>query len=297
MLFRGRVKQYFTFTTGERRGIIVLLVIMCLLLGTRIIIPSILLNKKSVIVSVAGNVQSGNTDINSDVQINTDVSEQMPHISVKQGFILDLNQAEFKVLQSCGFSKFMASNIVKYREKGGVFYKKEDLLKIYGIDTASLNKIEGKVIFVYGTKPFTESYTRNIKSIQYIDINMADTNSLMSISGIGTVLSKRIIKYRESLGGFYNKEQLMEVFGIDKELYLKIISSLIIDSSLVKKMKVNAADEKTMACHPYISNYQAKAIVQYRKKTGRILNLDELLKNNIFTGDEFSRVARYLTIN
>ena len=48
-----------------------------------------------------------------------------------------------------------------------------------------------------------------------IDINTADSTAWVALNGIGPGFAKRIITYREKLGGFYQVDQLKEVYGLD----------------------------------------------------------------------------------
>lgn len=50
-------------------------------------------------------------------------------------FPFDPNQTSRDQLMSLGFTGFLADRIVNYRNKGGRFFAKADLLKIYGMDT------------------------------------------------------------------------------------------------------------------------------------------------------------------
>ncbi len=123
------------------------------------------------------------------------------------------------------------------------------------------------------------SYRKYVKKeIDVLELNSADTLQLQELRGIGPAFARRIVAYREKLGGYYAKEQLMEVYGFSAELYEKVKNQVKVNPSLIKKIDVNAYDIGYLKRHPYISYYEAKAIVDFRnsKKSRHIDSIDEL---------------------
>jgi len=296
MNIQKRLAPYFIFTQSERRGILVLIIIMVLLIGIKIYLPFYYNSKEPTKVELLGNFEAltgskyNNPGESSNSYDDYGVESSSGYVNLK------LNEAQKQELTVAGFSNYVAGNIIKYREKGGIFYCKNDLLKIYGLDTIKLNKIEKKVILVYASNNTTEDNLIT-ESKLLIELNTADTSDLILLEGIGPVISGRIIKYRTLLGGFAEFNQLKEVYGINEELLIKLSGKIEIDTTFLKKINVNSADESTLAKHPYISNYQAKAIIKYRNSIGRILQKNILLENNIFTPEEFLRIDSYLSVN
>lgn len=74
-------------------------------------------------------------------------------------------------------------------------------------------------------KPYANNY--NKKSSSYdtvrVELNSADTTELKRLRGIGSVLSVRIVKYRNKLGGFSSVEDLKNVYGLSDETYQSIL--------------------------------------------------------------------------
>jgi competence ComEA-like helix-hairpin-helix protein len=98
-----------------------------------------------------------------------------------------------------------------------------------------------------------------------VELNSADTTRLKQLRGIGSGYAKMIVSYREKLGGFYKAEQLLEVYKFPDETYQKIKNQLQVDTTLIRKIKVNTATVKELKAHPYISYYQALSIVENRE--------------------------------
>jgi DNA uptake protein ComE-like DNA-binding protein len=127
-----------------------------------------------------------------------------------------------------------------------------------------------------------------------IDINRSDTTELMKIPGIGSSFARRIAGYRNLLGGFYRIEQLQEVYGMYEELYVKIIPYMAVNLDSIRTIAVCSASVDKLKSHPYINFYQAKAIVEMRKKNGTINDISELSLLEEFTPDDLERIKPYL---
>ena len=127
-----------------------------------------------------------------------------------------------------------------------------------------------------------------------IEINTSDTLQWMKIPGIGASFAKRITGYRNLLGGYYRLEQLQEVYGMYEELYEKMIPYLQTDTNKIIPISVNTVSLDRLKSHPYINFYQAKVIVEMRKKKGKLDNIDELYLLEEFTEEDLERIKHYL---
>jgi len=138
--------------------------------------------------------------------------------------------------------------------------------------------------------PVTEKFATGT----VIEINTSDTLQLMKIPGIGSAFAKKITAYGKLLGGYYRLEQLQEVYGMYEELYEKMIPFLRTDTGEILPIPVNTASLDKLRSHPYINFYQAKAIVEIRKKKGKLDNIHELCLLEEFTEDDLERIKHYL---
>ena len=164
----------------------------------------------------------------------------------------DPNKADISKLTEFGFKNYQSNNLIKYREKGGSFNTPSDLLKIYGIDTTFFLSIKENIRI---DKPKNGRDSVKITKIS-VEINSADSTLLLKLNGIGSVFSSRIIKFRELLGGFYSKEQLLEVYNLSEETYENIKDNISVDSTLIRKIRINLADYKELLRHPYLKKEQ-----------------------------------------
>lgn len=141
----------------------------------------------------------------------------------------------------------------------------------------------------YAHYPRVEKLTEG----ETISLNASDTADWKKIPGIGEVYSARIVEYRDRLGGFARKEQLMEVYGIDDELYARI-APYIETSGSWKKMAVNNLEFKELLSHPYLSYKQVQAIMNLRRRKGDIVSIQELGMLDEFTSEDIYRLEPYL---
>ncbi|MBM3413626.1 MAG: hypothetical protein FJY16_01645 [Bacteroidetes bacterium] len=135
------------------------------------------------------------------------------------------------------------------------------------------------------------------KKQKKIDLNSADSLTLMKLQGIGPVLSARIVKYREKLGGFHSTAQLQEVYGLPDSTYQKISTHLELIQPVVKKIAINKADEKTIAEHPYIGWKEAKLIVRYRQAHGAFYNNEQLISIWGLENNKLDKLLPYLSFD
>ncbi|MCJ0742757.1 ComEA family DNA-binding protein [Pedobacter montanisoli] len=209
-------------------------------------------------------------------------------------FYFDPNIIDANKWQLLGLSLKQAQSIVNYVAKGGRFYKPEDLKKMY---TISPQKYEELLTYVQITAPkqentFKSAFTK--KEPVLVEINNADTIELTLIRGIGPAFARRIAKYRERLGGFYKKEQLMEVFGIDSAKYNQIKDEIAINRENLKKLNINAVQYDELKNHPYLTGKQANALIQYRKQHGNYKSVEDLNKVLILSPEIIQKISPYL---
>jgi DNA uptake protein ComE-like DNA-binding protein len=130
-----------------------------------------------------------------------------------------------------------------------------------------------------------------------IEINAADSAGLLPLSGIGPVLAGRIIKYRNMLGGFVDKSQLAEVYGLPDEVLSRITPCILIDTLRIKKIEINTAGFRTLLRHPYLEYEDVKAIMNYREVMGQISNIREIRQNHLVQDSTLDRIRPYLDLS
>lgn len=135
---------------------------------------------------------------------------------------------------------------------------------------------------------------RQLDNINRISFSEADSITLQIVPGIGPATAGRIIKYRENLGGFHSKNQLMEVFGVKEETAEAVWEFFEFYPTIFRKIKINSAELEVMASHPYISYGEAKVLIAFRNQHGRFITSEELLKVKIFKKEWVEKIKPYL---
>lgn len=126
------------------------------------------------------------------------------------------------------------------------------------------------------------------------ELNSCDSAALEALPGIGPVLSSRIIKYRNLLGGFVNVGQLKEVYGLSEETFNIISSMIIADSLAVRKIRINEADYRELIRHPYFEKNEVASILKYRELAGDITDIGTMIDNNLISAETAGKIKGYL---
>jgi len=151
---------------------------------------------------------------------------------------------------------------------------------------------ESKVDTVVPAKADSSQQAR--RKPKTVDINSADSVALDELPGIGPAFARRIIKYRERLGGFADPDQLKEVYGMDSARLTGFIKLIRIDTSVIRKLDINKATFKELLAHPYLEYEQVKAIARFRDKKGMLGSPGELWAAGVLPDSLRSCLSHYL---
>ena len=137
-----------------------------------------------------------------------------------------------------------------------------------------------------------------VKAFKYpegtlVDVNSADTVELKKIPGIGSGIAGSIVRYRERLGGFCSLGQLEELKHVTPDL----LKWFKLENNSVRKVEINKAGLDKLRAHPYINFYQAKVIVEHRRKKGPIKSLSQLALYEEFTEKDLNRLSAYISFD
>ncbi|MCU0355204.1 MAG: helix-hairpin-helix domain-containing protein [Cytophagales bacterium] len=237
-------------------------------------------------------------------------------------FPFNPNEINSEQWQQLGLPRFLAERIMRYRGKGGSFKTKSDLRRIYDFpeplyqqlhpyiqlpetierNSSVLSKIENPAsggnaqnARSFENPPFRPRETKIVR----FDLNTADTNQLMAVRGIGPALSRRIVKYRNALGGFGRADQVREVYGLDSLVVDELLKYAYVNETSsannIKKLRINTATVEELDAHPYISPRLAKVLVAYRKQHGSYRSVADVAQVKIMDEATLGKIAPYLS--
>lgn len=299
-------KDFFYYSKSERRAVYALCIGIALLLIAIWMMPDVsktLIAETPDVDSVALNSfeQEVLSKSYSKREKKHFVAEEVP-VSLTA---FDPNMADSIELSRLGLPGYVVRNILKYRQKGGRFKTTESFSRIYGLEPDLFERLkpyiriaESKVIEVEKKDTMMVREGVEKKTFKYpegtlVDVNEADTTELKKIPGIGSGIAKAIVSYRTRLGGFYALEQLAEIEYMTPAL----MKWFKLEEPVVRPLKVNEAGLETLRSHPYLNFYQAKVIVEHRRKKGKLKSLSQLSLYEEFTEKDLERLSAYLTFD
>ncbi len=219
-------------------------------------------------------------------------------------FKFDPNTITKEELISLGLAERTAKNWTKYTASGGHFSKTGDLQKVYGLKEEDfqrllpfieINELSSEAI-AFNDRSIPSSYENTNRIPVIIDINQSTMEQWQELSGIGPAFSKRIVNFRDKLGGFYSVEQVAETYGLPDSVFQQIRLSLR-PSPLLRKLAINQLTEKELAAHPYLRYNDAKVIVQYRNNHGTFADASDLEKLYALDAATIKKIAPYLVFD
>jgi len=294
-------KDFFYYTKSERRVILLLLAIALLLLGIWAVMEYLRPVEVPVTLSESEEIDSFLANLEEQEKIRKSHTPKNEISAVLQPF--DPNTADSVLLRQLGLPVYIVRNILKYRAKGGVFRSPESFSRIYGLKEEVYQKLKPYITIaplVSVSHVRTDTFRQLKDTIPYVpkyeegtivDLNKADTSILKRIPGIGSTLARMIVVYRQRLGGFYDVVQLQEVPHVGVELN----KWFVVTPAGLHKIQVNSASLDKLRSHPYMDFYKAKAIMEYRRKRGKIKGLSQLSMFEEFTEKDLKRLSPYLT--
>lgn len=206
-------------------------------------------------------------------------------------FPFDPNKLTYEEGMKMGLHESVINAIINFRQKGGRFTSDNDFKKIYTLSEAEFEMLKPYIQISKDT-----SVIKIPKTNVMVELNSADSLDLQQLTGIGPSFSKRIIKYRDLLGGFHSKEQLREVYGMDSTRYNGIREYITVDPGQVKKININTVSIKEFTKHPYIEFYVAKSIINYRSTIGAYTDLNQIRDAKLIYTELFIKLEPYLSV-
>ena len=298
--------NFFHFNKQERNGVFVLCIIIVILFGLRLFMPLLVGDTNNVqlitISATAGNTANTVSTKPYFKEEKSNELEEQNLVYSNERFVFNPNTVTEEDAQKLGLSKKLSTTLSNFRNKGGKFFKPEDLKKLYGLSPKLYNELEPYILIPNTKKEYkrdsvfpqtSHAYEKKTYPKVVLEINSADSLSIVYLKGIGPGFTKRIIKYRTMLGGFHSINQLKEVYGMTDSLFLILSSQIQLNENGITKIPINVIDFNSLRKHPYFNFQSAQAIINFRSKHGKLTEAD-VKGLGIFSEDKLKLILPYL---
>jgi len=233
-------------------------------------------------------------------------------------FTFDPNTVSYDDLLLLGLTERQAATLINYRGAGARFRRPEEIVRVYGLDSSTAARLIPYIIIkdhyeknasggmkahVAVARPGVK-YDRLFEPVPssgeaeppapLIDLNRSSAEGLEILPGIGPVLSSRIIKYRNLLGGFVDSRQITEVYGIDSSVIRLILPMVTVTLDSVSPLVLDSTSFGDLARHPYVGYEAARLITRYRTLAEAPLTLGAMVRGNVISPRQAERMAPYV---
>jgi len=304
------LKEFFSWSKKERTGVLLLsLFVMFLFLGDvfferiypfndYLIHPDTLVLYKSILDELERELET------SENVFSKEESKKEKAINKISNF--DPNQLDISGWMKLGFSEKQSLALINYRESLGGFKKESDLSESFVVSDSKFKELLPFIRIKDRLNNDSKEELLNSDELRekefpvevslYIELNSSDSTSLLQLKGIGPFYAGKIIEYRNRLGGYLFKEQLLELWKFDSSKLNSIMDQIWVDTNKVRYLRINSDSLNFLKKHPYLDWNHANAIVSYREQHGSFNDKEELKKLVIFNDSLIHRLYPYLKL-
>ena len=288
-----KIKSHFVFNRSQRNGILLLIFFIS---GFLVINYYVDFSEENVMDMDSEELIAIQKELDSLRTIDI-ASKKLKIFPFNPNFITDFKG------YTLGMSIEEIDRLLAFRKENKWINSVEDFKQVTKVSDSLLNKISPYFKFpdwVNNPKSKIKYLKRGFKDKtfkQKVDLNLATHEQLEEVNGIGKAFSKRIIDYRNKLGGFTNDIQLYEVYGLDYQITNKVLNEFTVKTPKeIVKMNLNTISASDIAIIPGISFDLAKKIWEYRILNERIKSFSELENIEGLTKRKLQGIQLYLEL-
>ena len=309
---KERIKDLFDMHREERRGVLVLMVLLLGLTAWVVYEQWLRPPKQHDLAEQRERLEAW---------IASRSEAQADSIPVKL-FPFDPNAIGREEWKALGLTDKQIDGVERYQNKGGEFRTKKDLGRMYSIKPEQFAALEPYILLpdsftrkAYAERnhgPRQDGYRKyeersptirerapyEPKAARSVEVNSADTTALIELPGIGPAFARGIVKFRDMVGGFHSLDQLSEVYILkDKpDAVLQLKQLLILDTLNVRRIPINTCTVEELAAHPYARWKIAKPLIAYRSQHGPFKQVADIKGCAVISEEVFRKLAPYLTV-
>jgi competence protein ComEA len=288
-----KIKSHFVFNRSQRNGILLLVFFIS---GYLVINYYVDFSKENLLDINSKEVIAIQKELDSLRTI--DIASKKPKVfPFNPNFLTDFKG------YTLGMSTEEIDRLLAFRKENKWINSVEDFKKVTKVSDSLLNKISPYFKFPdWVTNPklknkYVKKRFKEKKFTQKIDLNLATQGQLEGVNGIGKAFSKRIIDYRNKLGGFTNDIQLYQVYGLDFQVANSILKEFTVKTPKeIIKMNLNSISASDIATIPSISFDLAKRIWEFRILNEGIKSFSELENIEGLTKRKLQGIQLYLKL-
>tara|TARA_R100000655_G_C2978176_1_gene191402 strand:+ start:202 stop:1086 length:885 start_codon:yes stop_codon:yes gene_type:complete len=291
------LKSHFTFSKQQRSGILLLLLLIVALLCIYWFVD---FSEEDTLDISSAEIVAVQKEMDSLRLV--EIENKKPKLyPFNPNFITDYKG------YTLGMTNGEIDRLLKYRKEGKWINSAADFKRVTEVSDSLLNELSPYFKFPdWVTNPKPKSNFSNNKTdkgfaekpyAQKIDLNKATEEQLQQVGGIGEALSKRIVSYREKLGGFSNDIELNSVYGLNPEVVQRTLNLFTVKTPReITKINVNKASASDIATIPGISFEMARKIWEFRRLREKISTIQELDKIEGMTERKLQLIQLYLSV-
>lgn len=209
----------------------------------------------------------------------------------------DPNKLDVDGFVSLGFSEAQARSIINFRTALGRFRSPEEFARAYAVTPQIFEQLRPYIIIDVDSQDNSSDEQQNPMQSSLVELNTADSATLVSVRGIGPKTAHAILSYRKHLGGFATAIQIVETGIVSEQNWTLIREQIYADSCKINKIDINFAPPEAMAGHPYIAARLLRRILHNRQLKGGWNRIQDMIDDNTLTADEARKLGAYLQFN
>ncbi len=292
------LKSYFYHPLTEKRGILILLIVLAAALLT-----SVFTLHYFVPAPAALHTDTALSAAWSDFKIrhsSATETHSSDHLSSKPLFPFDPNTLDSTGFVELGLKPITVKMLLNWRRKGKVFYRKEEFKALYTLSEKEYNALAPYIVIHREAKE-KNAYKNEYRNAylpppDFVDINTTDSATLVRLRGIGPYFAHKLLERRNALGGYIKPEQFKEAYRFHDTTYAMLKEKLVINPNALHKINLNTATETQLKAHPYIGEQTAKNILLYRNAIHRFEKIEQLRMVPLMNEEIYRKIAPYLRI-
>ncbi len=292
---KNKLKDFFNYSSSERKGSIALIVLLALASSGYWLIDVFKSSSKVEYVNLS-------EEIKSLTKIDNSLHQEVKEIQYFEFNPNEINEESWMLL---GFSEKQTQSIIKYREKGGFFYKKEDLKRLYVVDDSLYILLEPYIVLEVKSKPKSNYSADKCYFVKLTEDTIPVYDGFSELEKV--VCNKKNGIYSYYIGGFASVESAKEGqvqaaplgFNTTEVKLLSCDFGFVINKSKTDntykknefgkgnitslkselnnfKVKINAADTTGFKSLKGIGSYYSNKIVKYRSALGGFTSVEQL---------------------